>query len=248
MSILSAKPRELSELLTASFELYTKSFTRIIGYALLAFVTNQLLTEFMLNAMPEAFNPNVIPDQQVEIISQAMPSLMLALIISAVASCVFYGASIYRIDNLVKGKNDDFSGAMLFAVSKIPSMLLAGFLYMLVTIAGLFLFVVPGFIVMISLVFCWYFILLENKTAIDALTSSHNLVWGDWWRTNWVFFVPVLVMFVLFFIIGAVAAFVLDPTSQAFSIVSGLLGTIVAPYFYGIAYLQYHDLKLRKSM
>lgn len=248
MSILSSKPREASELLTASFELYAESFTRIIGYALLAFATNQLLTEFMLGAMPNAFDPSATPEQQMEAISQATPSLIVVVIISAIASCVFYGASIYRIDNLVKGQDDDFTGAMLFAVSKIPAMLLAGLLYMMATMVGLFLFLVPGFIVMISLVFCWYFILLEDKNAIDALTLSHRLVWGDWWRTNLVFFAPVIIVFVLFIIVGAVAAVILDPTSEAFSIFSGLLGAVVAPYFYGIAYLQYCDLKLRKAM
>jgi hypothetical protein len=65
-----------------------------------------------------------------------------------------------------------------------------------------------------------------------------------------VFFVPTLVLFIVFFSIAFFSGIfgVAAEPSNALDIISDLLGAVISPYFYVLGYLQYHDLKLRKNM
>jgi hypothetical protein len=101
---------------------------------------------------------------------------------------------------------------------------------------------------MMSLIFFGYFILLEDFGVIQSLTASHRLVWGDWWRTNIVFFVPGFIFFIIVFVMFFLGALIADPSSMVLTTSSDLLSAIATPYFSVLGYLQYHDLKLRKNM
>ncbi|MDD1616318.1 MAG: hypothetical protein CG439_1452 [Methylococcaceae bacterium NSP1-2] len=251
MPVLPQQPRNLTEILSASFKLYTESFTKVIGYSLIMFVVNKLLTSFILDAMP-AVDSTLTPDAQMEeqmaAIVQIMPSLLVVTFVAAVCSCIFYSAMIYRIDNVANGRADDFVEVLLLAVKKFPAVILAGILYTIAITVGTFLLVIPGIILMISLMFFWYFILLEGMNAYDSLMASHRLVWGDWWRTNIVFFVPGFIFFIILLVILFFGALITDPNSNTLNTGSELLGAFATPYFYALIYLQYHDLKLRKNM
>ncbi len=251
MPILPQQPRSVNDLLFASFKLYTESFTKVIGYSLIMFVINRLLTGFILDAMPAAdstLSPDAQMEEQMAAIVQIMPSLLVVTLVAAVCSCIFYSAMIYRIDNVANGRADDFVEVLLLAVKKFPSVILAGIFYTIAITIGTFLLVIPGIILMISLMFCWYFILLEDMNAYDSLMASHRLVWGDWWRTNIVFFVPGFIFLIILLVILFFGALITDPNSNTLNTGSELLGAFATPYFYALVYLQYHDLKLRKNM
>jgi hypothetical protein len=250
MPLLPQQPRDLTEILTASFKLYTESFTKVIGYSLIMFVINQLLRIFILDAMPaadSALSPEAQIEAQMAAIMQIMPSLLVGTCVAVVCSCVFYSAMIYRIDNVANGRGDDFVEVLLLTVKKVPALVLAGILYTIAITMGTFLLVIPGIILMISLMFCGYFILLEDMNAYDSLMASHRLVWGDWWRTNIVLFVPGFVFFIFLLVVIFLGAFITDPNANTLNIGSDLLSAFITPYFYALVYLQYHDLKLRRN-
>lgn len=250
MPLLPQQPRDLTEILSASFKLYTESFTKVIGYSLIMFVINQLLTIFILDAMPvpdSTLSPDAQVEQQMAAMLQMMPSLLVFMGVVVICSCVFYSAMIYRIDNVANGRADDFVEVLLLAFKKFPAVMLAGILYTIAVMVGTFLLVIPGMILMISLMFCWYFILLEDMSAYDSLMASHRLVWGDWWRTNIVLFVPAFIFFIILIVIISLGALITDPASNALNTASSLLSAFVTPYFYALIYLQYHDLKLRRN-
>jgi hypothetical protein len=248
--MLPQQPSSVNDLLFASFKLYTESFTKVIGYSLIMFVINQLLTIFILDGMPapdSTLSPDAQVEQQMADMLQMMPSLLVFMGVVIICSCVFYSAMIYRIDNVANGRADDFVEVLLLAVKKFPAVVLAGILYTIAVMVGTFLLVIPGMILMISLMFFWYFILLENRNAYDSLMASHRLVWGDWWRTNIVFFVPAFIFFIFLLVILFLGALITDPNSNTLNTGSELVGAFVTPYFYALIYLQYHDLKLRRN-
>jgi hypothetical protein len=252
MPTLPQQPSNVTELLSASFKLYVEGFTKFIGYSLIIFAFNRLLSFFVADLMP--LDPNLDQDQQIATVMQALPVLLGVIIVAALFSCVLYSAMIYRVDNVANGRDDDFMELIVLSTKKIPAVLLSGILYAIAITVGTLLLVVPGVILMISLMFCWYFILLEDMGAYDALMASHRLVWGDWWRTNMVFFVPALVFLLFFFIVGFLVALggFLGNTNPVLThildIGSDLLAAVVSPYFYVLVYLQYRDLKLRKNL
>ena len=138
----------------------------------------------------------------------------------------------------VNQRADDFVGVLLLAVKKFPAIIVAGILYTVAITIGTLLLVVHGII------------LLEDLGGYESLMAIHRLVWSDWWRTNIVFFVPTLVIFIVFFMMAFFGG-ITDPTAESSStlnIASELLAAVITPYFYVIGYLQYYHLKLRKKM
>ena len=248
MPILPQQPSSVTEILSASFKLYAESFTKLIGYSLLVFALNRLLAVFVNDAMP-VVDATLDPEEQMTAMMQVLPSMLGITFIAILFSCLFYSAMIYRIDNVVNKRQDDFVAVLLSAVKKFPIIIAAGILYTIAITIGSILLVIPGIILMISLAFCGYFILLENMGSYESLMASHRLVWGDWWRTNIVFFVPTFILFIFFIIafFSGISGTTAEP-SNALDIISDLLGAVISPYFYVIGYLQYHDLKLRKNM
>lgn len=257
MPTLPQQPSDVADILSASVKLYKESFTKIIGYSLIMFAFNSFLRFFMTDAIPvpdTTLSPDAQMEQQMEALSQALPSLLIVTGVAVLFACIFYGAVLYRIDNVARGRTDDFSEVLLQAVKKLPAVILAGILYTIAITIGSFLLVIPALILMISLAFSWYFILLEDKGVYDSLKTSHRLVWGDWWLTNLVFCVPVIVLSIVFtiliFLNGSFDP-ATDPASFSFNglnVISDLLNTFITPYFIVLGYLQYHDLKLRKNM
>jgi len=248
MSTLPQQPSSVPEILSASVKLYADSFTKLIGYSLIIFAANRLLTVFFTDVMP-AVDATLDTEEQQAAMMQMLPSLLGIVFIVTLFSCLFYSAMIYRIDNVANQRDDNFMDALLLAVKKFPIILVAGMLYTIAITIGSVLLVIPGVILMISLAFCGYFILLEDMGAYESLMASHRLVWGDWWRTNWVFFVPSLILIIVLFIVAFFGG-VTDPTAESsntLNIASELLAAVITPYFYVIGYLQYHDLKLRKN-
>jgi hypothetical protein len=252
MSFLPQQPSSVTEILSASFKLYADSFTKLIGYSFIIFVFNRVISSFVNDAMP-ALDSSLNSDEQIVAIlqmSQTLPSVIGIMLIGILVSCVFYSAMIYRIDNVVNQRDDDFVGVLMLALKKFPAIIVAGILYTIAITIGTLLLVVPGIILMISLAFFGYFILLEDVGGYESLIASHRLVWGDWWRTNIVFFVPTLVIFIVFFMMAFFGG-ITDPTAESsdtLNIILELLSAVITPYCYVIGYLQYHDLKLRKKM
>jgi ABC-type Fe3+ transport system permease subunit len=113
----------------------------------------------------------------------------------------------------------------------------------------------------VSLGLCFNTALFEGKGPVDALTESHRLVWGNWWRTAAILTVGVIIIMVIYLIAGVIIG-VLAPimvfggggTENALliSLISSLLigvltSLLVTPFYIGLAISIYWDLKLRKD-
>ena len=131
-------------------------------------------------------------------------------------------------------------------------MLFAVVLYSIAVLLGIIALIIPGLILSLSLFFYAYFIVLEDKSAYQSLKASHKLVWKDWWRTAGVFTVPGVIALIAVFGLGAVAGFleVFDSdnyTNYGVEAIFNLLSGVFYQYFYVLGYVQYYDLKLRKT-
>lgn len=129
------------------------------------------------------------------------------------------------------------------------------FIYILYTIAillGLLLLLIPGIILMISLMFSFYALAIEDTGPIKSLRRSHFLVWGNWWRTTVIITVAGLLMVALYLALGLTAglfgAFG-DPETLVLTtnILSALTTPLLQPLIICIGLVLYHDLVLRKE-
>jgi len=170
------------------------------------------------------------------------------------ASVLFYAAIYLRIDSIADGSTG--AGALQSALRKLPLLIALIILNMLALMVGFILLIVPGLILIVSLVLAMPILLLEDKGPIDSLTSSHKLVWGNWWRTAAILTVGGIIIFVLYMILGliaaAVAPFLAGGEAAVVAVVSlfivlALAGILISPYFVSLILNIYWDLKLRRE-
>lgn len=285
MSSLPQQPRSISEILTASFELYKESFTRLIGYSVIIFACQTFLNVHTFNAIGEAISQiqtttsttmpqidnseamrttKIAQDTQAamqQAIEEATSGLTGLQIAFALVTMVLYSAMIYRVDNVINKRDDDYAGLLLPSVKKLHLLIIAGIFYGIAVVIGTFLLVIPGLILAVSLPFFGFLILLEDQGIFESLMSSHRLVWGNWWRTNIVFFIPAFALAIVLGIVFSVMFSGMMPEGSTtpdlanlFGMMSkvfigvGIINTFIAPYFVVLVYLQYHDLKLRNNL
>lgn len=145
--------------------------------------------------------------------------------------------------------------ALKMALRRLPVLFAATILVVLAVAAGVLLLVVPGLILSVSLAMYMVLLLFENRGALDSVTGSHRLVWGNWWRSSVIFAVALVLIMVIFVAVGVVAGIVtpfVGSASEDIVIVSELVGTTVfnvllMPFITAVMIALYWDLKLRKE-
>ena len=250
MSLIANQPSSIAKILDASFKLYVVSFKKVIGFGLIISVFS-LLASIGTNIFIPADTAN---SEQLEIMAmQAMIPVILLMMVASVLALIFYTSIIYRIDNIACGREDSFGEAFMVGIKKFPSLFWGFILYLIGITAASLLLLIPGIALSLSMAFYLYFIVVENNTAYAALKASHKLVWGDWWRTLMVFMVPSILMLIVYLLLGMFAVYFTDldatntgPVNIA-DIIVNLISALLVPYFYALGYVQYRDLKLRKT-
>ena len=116
------------------------------------------------------------------------------------------------------------------------------------------LFVIPGIILAVSMAFYSLCILFEGDGVFQSLTHSHQLVWGNWWRTMVIYSVVMIIYMVLYMAIGLPLVFLDElifatETGQGvFSMLGDLIASVVTfPLMVSVFIVVFHDLKLRKE-
>lgn len=250
MQILPSQPASIAKILDVSIKLYIACFGQLISLFLVLavfFIALGLFVDLLLTPPEPGFG-----DQETFILAR-LPLLLVVGFFASVTSFVLYGAMIYRIVNVVRQREDSALEAVQVGLNKFLPLLVAFVLYTLAVMIGSVLLLIPGIILSLSLVFYPYFIVIDDMDGFSALKASHQLVWGNWWRTASVLIVPETVLmvlyFVLFFVIGLLSTvFAATPGLINLSNTFGnLLTALVTPYFFILGYVQFQDLKLRKS-
>jgi fucose permease len=171
------------------------------------------------------------------------------MLVGMIISFILFSALLYKIDKSAKQQHRSYGEALAIGLKKLPSILLAIFLYGIAITIGTLLLLIPGIILSLSLFFYYYYIVLEDMSAYQSLKASHKLVWKDWWRTVGVFTVPTILYVIIVAGLGILSAFIspIGETPIWVTLIMGLFVGIFFPYIYTLGYVQYHDLKLRKS-
>lgn len=250
MQILPSQPVSIAKILDASIKLYIASFPKLIGFFLImaaCYIASGLVSAQLVNV--QADNSVANP----EALLTLLPLYIGLIIILSLATLVFYAAMVYRMDNVANGREDTFMEALQLGLKKFPAMLMAITIFTIAMMGGLVLLVIPGIILMVSMGFYIYFIVIESLGGYAAIRASHALVWGDWWRTTAVFMAPGIAVTILYFTLVMLATFLgkgLTAGSNVTGfaeIIANVLSAFITPYFFTLGYVQFNDLKLRKS-
>ena len=161
-----------------------------------------------------------------------------------------------RISAASRGQTYGLHEELQRALKAWPWLLVAIIVFAFAVCLGTVLLIVPGVILLISLMFWDFGVILDGNGPIQSLNASHNLVWGHWWRTLGMLLMIFVPMWVLLGILGTL--FGLNGGDPGTLTINGrglfeqgvlemVCFALLGPFGYSILYMYYHDLKLRKQ-
>jgi len=239
------QPQSISKVLDNGIRLCLSSFKSVVGIAFVAAIISNI---------PNLFSP--VPQIGQTFVTEGMKQMMWASLIATIISLGFFNAVIFKMDAVASNKEASLGDALSTGLKKLVPVVIGVLLYMLAIMLGFVLLVVPGIILVMSLLFYSMLIIVDNRGIIESLKTSHHLVWGNWWRTSTVLTVPAILIMVLYIALGfitGVTAGLAGGVEQAtgmpvtITLFSIAVGTVGGPLFYAIMLVQLHDLKLRKQ-
>jgi hypothetical protein len=253
MAIQPTQPQSIGGVLDISFQLFKASFVKVLPFSVLLAIGGALPSIYMMvNGTSAAADPLAM------LSAVQSPQYWLWNLASVLISLVGMGAVYLQMNAVGTDTELSFGAALQGALSRAPILFLTMILFIVALTIGLVLLIIPGLILMVSLLLSFNLVMIERAGPIAALTGSHQLVWGNWWRTMIILTVGFILLVVIYMAIGMILGLVTpliasqsaDPFFFAMLssvIIASLATFIVTPYYGALAIAIYWDLKLRKE-
>ncbi|WP_049986263.1 hypothetical protein [Halobellus rufus] len=105
----------------------------------------------------------------------------------------------------------------------LANLIVGGIVFTLLLFIGTLLFVIPGIIVYLSLLFMTVYIAVNDENFLSAMSSSWHLTRGSWIRLFVLLAIIIVPTMVVFGVLSVVFSIVFGPSSMASQIVTGLI-------------------------
>ena len=244
---LARAPRGIGQVLDAMFQLTRAVFVPMLPLSFLGGLISAIPLAYMLLS-------GAVGDPEAAATAMASVGYWISFAAMLPLSVILYAACILLGESIAQGNRFGIGKCIALVAPRVLTLLLAGICFGLVVTLGLVLLVVPGILFMVSLYMFLPAIVLDGKGSIESLKYSHNLVWGNWWRTAAIAGIAVIIMYVMIILIGVILALVFIVTGFnpviAFLVEGGttLLGSLLITPFFVALYLEiYRDLKMRRT-
>lgn len=250
---LASTPQDLGDIIIQGIRLgrfaYRRLFTLTTILAFLGLIPTMVQVWGVRDEMPfdvqtfDAWARQFTPTYD----CTAIAVLILSLLLQAIL--------IRRIDAAAHGQLGPVAAELQQALKVWLWMIVAIIVYAVAVTLGLILLVVPGVILVVSLMFYMFGVVLEGQKPVEALNTSHHRVWGLWWRTLGML---ILVWLPLLLGVTMVASMLGIGTNAleaplrgrdvfAEAVLEMVFLAVLSPFVYSILYVCYLDLKLRKQ-
>lgn len=177
-------------------------------------------------------------------------SYLLLMLISVWAYC----ALIDGIVRVAHGGTPSVGEIVNASLAKYPAAFLGTILFLFGTMAGMFLFIVPGIILMGRWMYWLVAMIDQRASALDALSRSWNLSRGHWWRGITIITIAMVIVIVLSMIVSFVVGFGAalgrpDATSMLIGVqvLSAALNVFILPALPAAICAVYFDLQMRRE-
>ncbi|NQT21506.1 MAG: hypothetical protein HQ592_17510 [Planctomycetes bacterium] len=260
MAELEFVPMSIGQILDQTFKLYRKNLARFIAIIAVVQVPASLITILALVGVGIATAAFVASEQGEAIMtpSASFGLLLVAfggLFLSMVAATLGHAALTKSISECYLGRESTVGQSYRFVLAKLPAILAAGVLVVLLTFMGLALCIVPGILLMALFYLTTPAIILEDLGAIKGMSRSRSLTAGNFGKVLGLALIVLLIVFVVsifFQLIGGVISFIAVPNNefaaQLIVQVFSLFAQVIAAPIGGISsILLYYDLRIRKE-
>jgi hypothetical protein len=253
-----SQPESIGRVLDNGFKLFIASLKSV----LLLVVVTAIISVIMQYAIFQAMLPSqqfTTEEDMTQHMMAALPQIVGITVIMWVVSLILYNAILYRVGDIAGGGDAELYDALIAGIKKLFPVFFAAILYSLAASIGFVLLVIPGLIIMVTLLFFQVLIVVDDEGMISSLKRSHNLVWGNYWRTTAVILIPVFIVYALIMVVAIAAGFfgamsepqMVDGQIQMsfglMDIVMAVVSVLAVPFLNAVFVVHINDLKLRKS-
>ena len=242
---LATQPQSIGKVLDNSMRLFTASFSKIFVLVLIMVV---------VSAAPYLMEPTLNFDfeQPTSTTYSLITIFWFIPMLIIIFTC--YGAIYARIGAIMHNRELSLLDSLKIGIKKLVPIIVASLLYVLAIFGGMILLIIPGFILMLTLLFYMPLIASEDEGILSSLKRSHRLVWGNWWRTTSVFVVPGFIIIAVLLLMVSIIGIAIGIPNMDIKVIalvenlaSSLSSLITTPFLCAVLVSQLHDLKLRKE-
>ncbi|MEM3700561.1 MAG: hypothetical protein QXL57_06825 [Candidatus Bathyarchaeia archaeon] len=248
----SSKPtRELTieENISLTFSLYLNNFgIFFIPYLIFSIISALLdlpiltyteeITKIDFTGPPETVLPRFL-----NMFLTLMALAFLIAIISWLIGNVVSGVLIKSASDIIEKGKASLSDSFNFAVSKLPSLLVASLIVGILTILGMLLFIIPGIIIYIMFYLVIPVIIVEQKGAFESLSRSRELVSNRWLKT----FALALILGLITGALAFVANLILAPLGIYGTLACIIVSSVIAPIIPIASAFYYYSMRAREE-
>jgi len=216
---------DVGDVLKKTFETYVAQATLLIPAALLVFLPVAIITGLILSG------------------DVGLLGILLATLLSALASVLFQGMVVEAARDMLDGRRDETIGGLIKAALPVfVPLLIAGFIVALATALGLLALIVGAILVAAIFAVVAPVIVVERTGAIDALKRSIALVKPYFLQVLGVVVVVFVINFVISLVLRAIFSGI-DDSVFGYSAASLVTQAITAPISALAAAILYFHLK-----
>ena len=240
--------RELSigEILTQTFNLYSRNFVQYLIPFLVAGILTGLVTVAVRSAI-------VIPAAPVQATSQQLSAWFPAYLIATVTSIFLSGIVSWIANGFTTGIAIKFTSDVLergqanlqtsfhFTLTKVLSLLAASIITGIFIVLGFIALIIPGIILALMFSLVYPAIMLEGTGVFGSLSRSRELVSNRWQKTLGL----LLVVGIIVAIANWVFALIASPFGVISPLISSILTALITPIFAIATTLYYYSMRAR---
>jgi hypothetical protein len=256
MIAIPNRPQTVGELIKTGFRIWTGSFRAIVPLAII-FATLTILYEAGLHALGIKYDYNL---NVFFYYSDRTDKLLILTAVFLVFVFIINAAMLWRMHAINRRETNTFMGSLVKGFKKSFVFFMACILTLSMVLGGTVLFIVPGVVLSVSLIFAPYLAVISNEGLFGSIRESFRLVSSQWWFTATAFFAVTLGFLVLSIFVGAITIG-LDTlrglmTNESFSVnqkeyISYIIDFVVImllyPLFNSCIMAMLYDLQVKKK-
>ncbi|KPJ90377.1 MAG: hypothetical protein AMJ53_13750 [Gammaproteobacteria bacterium SG8_11] len=254
MPTLASQPQTIGKVLDDAFKFYVKNLVSILPLSILTVVT-PVAAIISFVGVESYFS---LSSGQIDPATIDFTNLGSGGLIATLLFVFFYAAMFYKMTAAAQDHPMGIGASLGLGVKATIPLLITYILFVVAVTLGMILLVIPGIIVMVSLILFLPAYTMDNAGIIGSLKKSHNLVWGNWWRTLLILSVPVIILSVIVAGVIMVVGIVFGISAVEgegdllqlqimMEVAQQIVNIFIYPLFPALMIILYNDLKLRKE-
>ena len=205
MPIQSSQPQSIGGVLDTVFQLYKVSLPRVLPVSFLAALSDLPAVVYGMRWSSQLQNATDVEQvTAAAALTFTDPAYYAIIFAGNLVKLWLFAALALQINAIGKDEELPVKVALARGVRPMAGMFVASILYSIALIVGTLLLLIPGIILSVSLLLYFVLVPLEGKGPLAALKTSHQLVWGCWWRTTAIFTVGIIILIVIFMALALV--------------------------------------------